>query len=377
MPCLRRSVRLAFTAALLWSFSLSGAYARKQDTGFLNRTVAVDGKVYRYVVYLPFEWSSGRRWPVILFLHGAGERGEDGMDETQIGLPMALRSHPERWPFVVVMPQLPYVHHHWTDPEMMAMAMAALRAEVREFHGDPQRVYLTGLSLGGYGVWEIAKEYPGRFAAIAPVCGGIFWSYEPSRWRDAELPEEYSRAIGRTPVWIFHGAEDRVVSTEQAQIMYSAIAKAGGDVRYWEYAGCQHNAWDKAYSDPQLPLWFLSHRLSDIPTAKPYAERRLIPLHPTPIRLDPSAYDALEGEYSDGGVVQITILRSGDLLLSKNRSGALAQLLPETPDRFFYPSGSSTRIIFERTSAGRVTGILYRDDRHEEFWSKTPLRDFH
>lgn len=375
MPSIRRNVRLALAAALFWSCSLSGAFARKQDTGFLNRTVAVNGTVYRYVVYLPFEWSPRQRWPVILFLHGAGERGDDGMDETQIGLPMALRSHPERWPFVVVMPQLPYLHHHWTDPEMMVLAMAALRAEVREFRGDSQRVYLTGLSLGGYGVWEIAKDYPGRFAAIAPVCGGIFWSYAPGRWRQTGLPEEYAQAIGHTPVWIFHGAEDRVVSTEQSQIMYEAIAKAGGDVRFWEYAGYHHNAWDKAYADPQLPLWFLSHRLSDVAAARSYAEKRLIPLHPIPIRLNPAAYDALEGEYSDAGVIQMTILRSGDRLMSKNRSGDLGQLLPETPDRFFYPSGSNIRITFERSPAGRVTGILYRDDRHEEFWPKTPQRD--
>ncbi len=142
---------------------------------------------YHYVVYLPMDWNPKQKWPVILFLHGSGERGADGLDETQVGLPNALRSHYERWPFVVVMPQVPYNHHHWTDPDIMAMAMAALNAEVKEFHGDPQRLYLTGMSLGGYGVWEIAKDYPGRFAAIAPVCGGIYWSYAPGRWHQPEL----------------------------------------------------------------------------------------------------------------------------------------------------------------------------------------------
>ena len=81
---------------------------RPQDTGFLNRVILLNGVSYRYVVYLPIEYDARRAWPVILFLHGAGERGSDGMDETQVGLPNAIRAHPERWPFVVVMPQLPY-----------------------------------------------------------------------------------------------------------------------------------------------------------------------------------------------------------------------------------------------------------------------------
>ena len=116
------------------------------------------------------------------------------MDETQIGLPQAIRLHPERWPFVVVMPQVPFSHHHWTDPDMMAMAMAALDAEIKEFHGDRDRVYLTGLSLGGYGAWEIAKTYPHRFAALVPVCGGVFWSYQPDRWREVQHAARRVRA---------------------------------------------------------------------------------------------------------------------------------------------------------------------------------------
>jgi poly(3-hydroxybutyrate) depolymerase len=155
-----------------------------QDTGFLDRSITVDGVVHRYVVYLPENWSKTEKWPTVLFLHGSGERGTEGLDETQIGLPAAIRVHPERWPFVVVMPQVPFGRHHWTDPEMMQTALAALHAEQHEFNGDPDRTYLTGLSLGGYGVWEIARDHPHIFAAIAPVSGGIFWSYQPARWNE-------------------------------------------------------------------------------------------------------------------------------------------------------------------------------------------------
>ena len=356
--------------AVLWALGPLTASAHRQDTGFLNRSTVLDGTTYRYVVYLPMEWSPKQKWPVILFLHGSGERGTDGLDETQIGLPSALRSHPERWPFVVVMPQIPYNHHHWTDPKMMTMAMNALNAEIKEFHGDPERVYLTGLSLGGYGVWEIAKDYPGCFAAIAPISGGIFWSYAPARWHDQEIVADYVRAIGRTPVWIFHGAQDPLVIPSQAEIMFKAVSAAGGDVRFWEYASSYHNVWDKAYSERQLPQWFLSHRLSEIATNKPYSERLVIPLHPVPARVDPAIYDAYMGQYADYGTIEMTIFRLGDRLMSRRRGGDPVELLPETSSRFFYPTGSSTRITFEHDASGRVSAILYSDDRHEEHWDK-------
>ena len=357
---------------LLSTFAASlPAFARHQDTGFLNRQITVAGEIYKYEVYLPEQWSHAQKWPVILFLHGSGERGSDGIDETQVGLPAALRAHPERWPFIVVMPQVPYNHRHWTDPDLMRMALAALDAEIKEFRGDRDRVYLTGLSLGGYGVWEIAKSYPGRFAAVVPVCGGIFWSYAPSRWKVAAvLPGEYARSIGRTPIWIFHGADDPVVVPKQAELMYQAMKAAGGDVRYWKYAGWKHNVWEKAYAEPEVPQWLLRHHLEGVPASPMYAERVLVPVHPVPVRVDPEIYDAYAGEYADAGVVQATIYRQGDGLYLKDRIGRATELLPESATTFFYPSGGPSRITFEKSANGEITGILYRDDRHEEHWEK-------
>ncbi|MEI9969862.1 MAG: alpha/beta hydrolase-fold protein [Terracidiphilus sp.] len=122
-----------------------------------------------------------------------------------------MRNHPDRWPFVIVMPQCPQTAH-WTDPDMLELAMASLDQESTEFHGDPSRTYLTGLSLGGYGAWELARLHPHRWAAIAIAASGVFWSYEPDRWQLAStLPAEYARAVGRTPVWLFHGGLDPVV----------------------------------------------------------------------------------------------------------------------------------------------------------------------
>ena len=120
-----------------------------QETGFLNRRIQIGTNWYRYQVYVPEDWhrDNHKLWPVILFLHGRGERGSEGMWQTQIGLPEAIRDHPERWPFIVVMPQCS-IDRYWTDKDMLAMAMAELDEETTEFQGDPARTYLSGLSHG-------------------------------------------------------------------------------------------------------------------------------------------------------------------------------------------------------------------------------------
>jgi predicted esterase len=372
MSGLRYAGRFIAAAVLLVAPLLAHALPHRHiDTGFLNRRVTVSGITYKYQVYLPENWNEHSAWPVILFLHGSGERGSEGMDETQIGLPQAIRVHPDRWPFVVVMPQVPFSHHHWTDPDMMQMAMTALEQDTKEFHGDRDRTYLTGLSLGGYGVYEIARNYPRRFAAIVAVSGGVFWSYRPERWRDsATLPGEYARAIGRTPVWMFHGADDNVVSAKQSTLMYEALKAAGGNVRFWEYAGWRHNAWDKAYANPELPKWLLEHRLSTDPRLLPAAEQVIIPLHPVPAKVNPDIYDDYVGDYEDSGTIVETVYRQGDRLFGKNRVGDTIELLPESATTFFYPTGSLTRLTFEKDTDGDVRGIRFHDDRHEEFWEK-------
>jgi hypothetical protein len=272
---------------------------------------------------------------------------------------------------VIVMPQVPFNHHHWTDPDMMAMAMGALDAEVKEFHGDRDRVYLTGMSLGGYGTWEIAKAYPRRFAALVPVCGGVFWSYEPDRWREVNtLPEEYAHAVGRTPTWIFHGADDPIVNPRQSLLMFQALKADGGDVRFWEYAGIKHNVWDRAYAEPDLPHWLLAQRLSAMPRLSPLSEEILVPVHPVPAKVDPNLYNALAGDYEDQNQVVATIYRQGDRLFSRNHVGEVTELLPESATTFFYPTGGTRRLTFEHDAEGRVTGIRSRDDRHEEYWER-------
>ena len=353
-----------------------------QETGFLNRRIELHGVSYRFQVYLPEEWrrDDHKLWPIILFLHGRGERGSEGMWQTQIGLPQAVRDHPERWPFVIVMPQCP-LPSFWTDPDMLALAMATLDEETAEFHGDAERTYLTGLSLGGYGAWELARLRPRRWAAVVIAAGGVFWSYAPERWQEAStLPAQYASVLGRTPVWLFHGTEDNVVPSRESELMFEAFKAAGGHIRLWLYQGLKHDCWTRAYDEPELPRWLLAHRNEPPVGSKPgvrtelpaLAERLVIPLHPPAIKLAPALLDSLAGQYCDAkGNIVVTVFRQGELLYEKNQHGEITELAAESPGRFFYPNGSSIpRLTFERDAEERVTALVLNDDRHEERWER-------
>jgi poly(3-hydroxybutyrate) depolymerase len=385
---------LAVSLALAWVLSPGKACAAQvkghieppQETGFLNRSIELNGVSYRFQVYLPEEWRRDDRklWPIILFLHGRGERGSEGMWQTQIGLPEAVRDHPERWPFVIVMPQCPQ-GHYWTDPGPQDLAMAALDRETAEFRGDPDRTYLTGLSLGGYGAWELARFHPHRWAAVAIAAGGVFWSYAPERWKQsATLPAEYAHALNRTPIWLFHGTDDPIVAPRQSELMYEAFKAAGGHIRLWLYQGLKHDCWTRAFGDFEFPRWLLEHRLEPQPQAKPFreagrepeppalAERLVIPLHPPAIRLTQAQAENLVGEYLESnGYPALTVLWQGDRLYGRDRYGQLEELAAESPTQLFYPgSSSTTRLIAQRDAEGRITAITFRDDRHEERWEK-------
>jgi dienelactone hydrolase len=270
---------------------------------------------------------------------------------------------------------------------MQALAMAALDGETAEFHGDPERTYLTGLSLGGYGAWELARLYPQRWAAVAIAASGIFWSYAPERWKQVStLPAEYAHALGHTPVWLFHGADDTLVPPRESELIYEAVKAAGGHIRLWIYEGLKHDCWTRAYNEPELPRWLLAHRTAPRPDTRTenavprkaapelaaFAERLVIPFHPPAIKLASALLDSLAGEYCDpDGNIVVAIFRQGDRLYEKNRQGEIAELAAESPSTFFYLNGSATtRLTFVRDPQGRVTALVLRDDRHEERWER-------
>ena len=225
----------------------------------------VNQVTYRYQVYVPHDWSKSSKWPVILFLHGAGERGDDGLVQTEVGIGTAVRRFAARFPAIVVFPQCRKTRW-WTEAEMQAQAKAALDRSIAEFSGDLDRVYLTGISMGGYGSWKMASDNPGKFAAIAPVCGGIRPPAIASVPATAAVSQETdpyretARLVGSTPVWIFHGGEDRIVPRDESRKMNDALKAANGNVKYTEYEGVGHNSWDRAYADAELLSWMLAQR---------------------------------------------------------------------------------------------------------------------
>jgi predicted peptidase len=248
----------------------SRSSAQTPATGFIDHTLSLHGTTYKYQVFLPEDWNPKKKWPIILFLHGYGERGSDGLLQTDIGLPHAIRLNRVRFPAIVVVPQC-RMDHWWTQPEMEEMALAALAAATKDFKADPKRTYLTGLSMGGYASWDLASRYPGKFAAVVPICGGII--LPPSVLKDfpdlakvayPDDPKTYAevaKKIAKTPVWIFHGGADDTVPVENSRKLYEALKAAGGDVKYTEYPGVGHNSWDKAYTEPEFMSWLLSKTL--------------------------------------------------------------------------------------------------------------------
>jgi hypothetical protein len=214
---------------------------------------------------------------------------------------------------------------------------------------------------------------------VAIAASGVFWSYAPERWQEVStLPAEYAHALGRTPVWLFHGTDDNVVTPRESELMFEAFKAAGGHIRLWLYQGLKHDCWTRAYNEPELPRWLLAFRRENRPAPEPelpaFAERYVIPLHPPAIKLAPAQLDALTGEFRDRtGHTAVTVFRQGDQLYEKNRVGEINELAPESPSTFFYPNGLSIpRLIFEHDRHGHVTALVLHDDRHEERWEKRP-----
>jgi predicted peptidase len=237
----------------------------RQDTGqFLPRTLAFDGAEYRYQVFVPARDAGGRHPPVILFLHGTGERGSDGDKPVRVGLGPHVRAHASDFPAIVVFAQAPD-GRNWNGATAQ-LALAELDAASAEFDGDRDRTYLTGLSMGGYGTWELALMQPQRFAALVPICGALLPPSDERALFVTPLAGEtdpyatLAHALRHMPIWIFHGAKDDLVPPQDDRRTFAALQATGADVRYTEFPDANHNAWDPAYAEPALWTWLFAQR---------------------------------------------------------------------------------------------------------------------
>ncbi len=214
-----------------------------QEVGVYDVGVKGDGMNEDYLYYLPKGYEKAEKGlPLILFLHGAGERGDEIERVRGQGLPKYLEAVKGKGlPFIIVSPQC-RKGRWWTKKGVKSF----LDFVIKKYKVDRSRVYMTGLSMGGFGSWGMAGEYPEMFAAVAPICGG-------GDVKDAER-------LKGVPLWVFHGAKDRVVKIAGSQRMVDAIKKVGGKPKFTIYPEAGHDSWTATYKNKKLYAWFLSHK---------------------------------------------------------------------------------------------------------------------
>ncbi|WP_240676265.1 carboxylesterase family protein [Botryobacter ruber] len=234
-----------------------------------RKTFVANGDTLPYRILYPENFNPKKKYPLILVLHGAGERGNNNESQLVHGARMFLQpEYRKQFPAIVVFPQCPK-DSYWSNVNIVrdetgkrtfnyleekgepTMAMRALLRFVDELEDwdsvDDKRMYLGGLSMGGMGTFELLRREPNMFAAAFPICGGG----HPAG------ADEYAK---RVDLWVFHGAEDGIVPVEKSEVMVDAIRKAGGDVKFTIYPGVNHNSWDYAFKEPDLLPWLFSHR---------------------------------------------------------------------------------------------------------------------
>jgi predicted peptidase len=197
----------------------------------------------KYLLFLPEDYGQQqKRWPLMLFLHGAGERGDD-LNKVKVHGPPKIVETRKDFPFIVVSPQCPE-DDWWTKKTEVLINL--LDEIIAHYDVDTERVYLTGLSMGGYGSWALASEYPDRFAAVVPICGG------GNRIMSITLKD--------MPIWAFHGAKDSVVPVEESKELVEAINARGGIARLTIYPDANHDSWTETYNNQEVYDWLLEHR---------------------------------------------------------------------------------------------------------------------
>lgn len=216
----------------------------------------------RYMLFIPKSYKAeGPKLPLMLFLHGLGECSNDDLNLVKVHGPAKIVESQPDFPFVLISPQCPPPTGYdpakpVRSPQLKAIIQQAWKADqliqlidhvASQLNVDSDRVYVTGLSMGGYGTWRLAATYPGRFAAAVPICGG-------------GDPESMAKPLSKLPIWAFHGAKDTVVLPSESKNMVDAVRREHGNVLFTVYPNADHNSWAPTYDDPKIYDWLLSHR---------------------------------------------------------------------------------------------------------------------
>lgn len=307
---------------LLFVLSLQASYAQQTAEKYTRET--------RYLLYLPDGYGSdtSKRWPLMLFLHGSGESGTD-IEKVKANGPPEMVSKGNKFPFIIVSPQSDG-RFGW-DANDLYYLLAGLKEKYRV---DKDRVYLTGLSMGGYGSWSLAMKFPGEFAAVIPVCGG---GDTATAWR-----------LRHMAVWAFHGAKDDVVAPEESKRMIAAVRKTDPTARLTIFPEANHNSWTRAYNTDSLYAWMLSKRrfvYREVPVGKQVLEN-------------------LSGTYVNKKDTLYLSPSDGKLLVKTNRNNSVI-LRAASDSLFFMEEEQPVDVEFIRR--GKQAWLIVNADSRDEF----------
>jgi len=239
---------LTLLAGLLMSATFDDTVKLFEEQTYTYTGGEYKDEAFKWRLLKPLQVEAGKKYPVILFLHGAGERGSDNKNQLKyFGQTITTNDNRQKFPCFVIAPQCrnnqKWSAANWSDTSSAPLGEATDQAKValgildevlKKYPCDDKRIYLTGLSMGGYGTWEIAARYPEKFACAVPICGGG--------------DEAQATKLAKLPIWCFHGGADNVVPTVRSRKMVDAIKAASGNIKYTEFPGVGHNSWDPAYN---------------------------------------------------------------------------------------------------------------------------------
>ena len=281
-----------------------------------------------YLLYLPEQYRADttKRWPLVMFLHGSGESGQD-IEKVKKHGPPKMAANGKSFPFILVSPQAPIARGGWDTDKLYRL----IQEIKKNYRVDASRVYLTGLSMGGFGTFSLAMKYPQEFAAIAPVCGG---GDTTNAWK-----------LRNMAVWCFHGADDDVVPSSASIHMVNAAKRYNPNIKFTLYENTNHNSWDTTYNKPAFYDWLLAQKKARYREIKPA----------------PGVLEKYTGTYigEDGDTIDIK-LQEGQLIANPERDPV--PLKPAGDDLFFIRADQEIDIRFNLEN-GAVVNFLFMGER--------------